>query len=151
MNKRKIFFVLICGLVLGCLMAGAVMCIRKCTHKRKIGNQDAVYTYYGRTLSIKDFEQFDYNTTYEDMVMHLGEPNGWVGSGVVWPYYELADGRFAVCNCVRGGILSTNYCRWSRMHCPWIRGRKTVYGKNGFPRVTEFTDTEPENKEAGQL
>lgn len=105
MNKRKIFFVLICGLVLGCLMAGAVMCIRKCTHKRKIGNQDAVYTYYGRTLSIKDFEQFDYNTTYEDMVMHLGEPNGWVGSGVVWPYYELADGRFAVCNCVRGGKM----------------------------------------------
>lgn len=77
----------------------------KRTYKRKIGNLDAVYTYYKRTLSIKDFEQFDHETSYEDMIMRLGEPNGWVGSGMVWPYYELADHKFAVCHCVRGGKL----------------------------------------------
>ena len=97
---------MLCSLVLGCFVMEAGMYIKEMyIYKRKIGNMDAIYTHYERTLSIEDFEQFDYNTTYEDMVMHLGEPNGWVGSGVMWPYYELADGRFAVCNCVGGGKM----------------------------------------------
>lgn len=63
---------------------------------KKVRGLKTKYTYYNRSLSEKDFYQFDYNTTYEEIVEHFGLPNGVVGSGILLPYYELNNGKFAV-------------------------------------------------------
>lgn len=70
--------------------------IKQNTTAKKVRGLKTKYTYYNRSLSEKDFYQFDYNTTYEEIVEHFGLPNGVVGSGILLPYYELNNGKFAV-------------------------------------------------------
>lgn len=62
----------------------------------RVNDRIAGYTYFDRRLSVSDFEQFDYNTAYEDLVDCIGLENGTIGSGIVRPYYELNDGRFVI-------------------------------------------------------
>lgn len=64
----------------------------------RVNDRITGYTYFDRSLSVSDFEQFDYNTTYEDLVDCIGLPNGTIGSGIARPYYELNDGRFVIWN-----------------------------------------------------
>lgn len=54
------------------------------------------YAYHNRKLTIDEFEQFDYDTTYGEIVEALGEENGNVGSGSFYPYYELLGGKYAI-------------------------------------------------------
>ena len=63
----------------------------------KVCGHIADHTYYDRKLSVADFEQFDYNSTYDDIVDRIGLENGTLGSGILRPYYELEDGRFVIC------------------------------------------------------
>jgi hypothetical protein len=58
----------------------------------------ADYTYCDRSLSVNDFKQFDYDSTYEEMIEYLGMPNGLLSISMSLPYYELKDGRFVVCS-----------------------------------------------------
>lgn len=70
----------------------------------------------GINLTIKDFELFDYNSTYEEVLKKVGEPNGIWGYGVGHPYYELSDGRFVVCNF------------WLDEYTIWIKvGNKKIF------------------------
>lgn len=65
---------------------------------KMVCGKEVEYKHYNRKLTVKDFELFDYNTTYEDVLKKVGKPNGIWGYGVGHPYYELNDGRFVVCN-----------------------------------------------------
>ncbi|MBD5451715.1 MAG: hypothetical protein HDR25_03635 [Lachnospiraceae bacterium] len=64
---------------------------------KMVSGFNADYTYYERSLSVSDFEQFDYDSTYKEIMEQLGMPNGTIGSGTIRPYYELKDGRFVIC------------------------------------------------------
>ena len=79
--------------------------LKKNADKKTVYNRQASYKYYERKLTVKDFEQLDYTTTYKEMVEKLGEPNGSGGEGWVWDYYELEDGCFVICFYFGGGNL----------------------------------------------
>lgn len=60
----------------------------------------ATYKKYNRNLSLNDFCQVKIGSTYKEVVSKLGEPNGEVGSGISWPYYQLDDGTCIIINCI---------------------------------------------------
>ena len=109
--KRNIKYIFFLVFINSAFLIMIILCFMnyriKHTNSKAVRNIETIYTYYDRSLSVGDFEQFDYDTTYEEMVECLGEPNGWVGSGIMRPYYELDDGRFAICHCfVKGNMES---------------------------------------------
>lgn len=84
--------------------------------------QTVEFKLYDRKLKIKDFEQFGYETTFEEMTKQLGEPNGMWGSGMLYPYYELSDGKFVICNF------------WLYSELIWIKlGTKKAFERNILP------------------
>lgn len=62
----------------------------------------ATYTPYDRTLTLNDFSQVKIKSFYDDMVEKLGEPSGFLGSGIVRPYYELSDGSCIIFHVLWG-------------------------------------------------
>lgn len=54
------------------------------------------YKYYDRELTINDFKEFGYDSTYMEVYEKIGEENGNVGSGNFYPYYELNDGTYVI-------------------------------------------------------
>ena len=54
------------------------------------------YKYINRSLQLDDFKEITLGTTYETIVEQLGEENGMVGSGILWPYYQLRDGSCVI-------------------------------------------------------
>ena len=97
-NKRRLLknFTLIIFLFLIIIFTKNI--IKRNLNVRLVNRQIVDFEYYDRKRTIKDFVQFDYDTTFEDMVEQIGEPNGMWGSGVAYPYYELSDGKFVFCN-----------------------------------------------------
>jgi len=93
---QKYGLVLFCALSI-CLMIGMGMYMKRAACVKMVCNFKTDYTYYGRSLSASDFEQFDYGSTSGEIIERLGMPNGTIGSGIIRPYYELADGRFVIC------------------------------------------------------
>ena len=48
---------------------------------------------WDRKLLISDFSDFEIGvTTYEQIADKLGEPSGFIGSGIIWFYYRMVDG-----------------------------------------------------------
>ena len=100
MGKRfaDLFWLLLfCFLSIG-LMVGIGKYMERAACAKMIRGYEADYAYYDRSLSVSDFEQFDYDSTYEEMIERLGMPNGLLYISMALPYYELKDGRFAVCS-----------------------------------------------------
>jgi hypothetical protein len=55
------------------------------------------YEYIERELYISDFADIKVDVdAYADVVELLGEPNGWIGSGRLYPYYQLVDSSCVV-------------------------------------------------------
>lgn len=96
-KKQKYRWLILCVLSI-CLMAGMGKHYEKTASAKMVYGFKADYTYYERSLSVSDFEQFDYDSTYEELTEHIGLPNGTIGSGQIRPYYELEDGRFVICD-----------------------------------------------------
>lgn len=85
--------------ILGIFLAvGISMYLTRIPRDMKVYGRIADYTYYDRKLSVSDFEQFDHDSTYEDIVDRIGAENGTIGSGIARPYYELKDGSFVILN-----------------------------------------------------
>ncbi len=85
--------------ILGIFLAvGISMYLTRIPRDMKVYGRIADYTYYDRKLSVSDFEQFDHDSTYEDIVDRIGTENGTIGSGIARPYYELKDGSFVILN-----------------------------------------------------
>ena len=102
LSKKKIFAVMliICLLLIPAILFFGNYFSRHVKTK-KVYSLESMYTYYNRKITIKDFEDFNNDTTYEEIQEKLGPPNGLVGSGMLQPYYELTDGRFAICYSFR--------------------------------------------------
>lgn len=94
---KKIYWLCLCGFLSICVVMIAVKCVKRTSGNIKVYGHITDYTYYDRKLSVTDFEQFDHNSTYEDIVDRIGLENGTIGSGVPRAYYELKDGRFVIC------------------------------------------------------
>ena len=99
-RKREIYIGLFICLLL--IMAGRIILqyMKKMADTKIVYGKESEYTYYDRELTIEDFLQFDHNTTYEEMVECIGKENGGYGYGGAWPYYELSDGTYAICQCL---------------------------------------------------
>lgn len=54
------------------------------------------YKHFKRRLTIDDFRQFGYETTYSEVVETVGEENGDIGENYFYPYYELGDGTYVI-------------------------------------------------------
>lgn len=82
------------GLLVKPVLGGKIMNKKEITQELPQGFPQVVstYTYYDRTLTLTDFSEFEIGARYGDVVKALGEPNGFWGSGVSWPYYQLNDG-----------------------------------------------------------
>ncbi len=95
--RKKLCWLCLCGFLSICVVMIAVKCVKRTSGNIKVYGHSTDYTYYDRKLSVTDFEQFDHNNTYEDIVDRIGLENGTIGSGVPRAYYELEDGRFVIC------------------------------------------------------
>lgn len=95
--RKKIYWLCLCGFLSICVVMIAVKCVKRTSGNIKVYGHITDYTYYDRRLSVSDFEQFDHNSTYRDIVDRIGLENGTIGSGVPRAYYELEDGRFVIC------------------------------------------------------
>ena len=101
---KKIYWLCLCGFLSICVVMIAVKCVKRTSGNIKVYGHITDYTYYDRRLSVSDFEQFDHNSTYRDIVDRIGLENGTIGSGILRSYYELEDGRFFIF-CVLGNGL----------------------------------------------
>ena len=102
--RKKIYWLCLCGFLSICVVMIAVKCVKRTSGNIKVYGHITDYTYYDRKLSVTDFEQFDHNSTYEDIVDRIGLENGTIGSGVPRAYYELEDGRFVICLVLGNGL-----------------------------------------------
>lgn len=90
----------------------AVKCVKRTSGNIKVYGHITDYTYYDRKLSVTDFEQFDHNSTYEDIVDRIGLENGtqgcrghtisWGNQGE-WVWDEERK------NCTLQKVLGTQY------------------------------------------
>lgn len=102
--RKKIYWLCLCGFLSICVVMIAVKCVKRTSGNIKVYGHITDYTYYDRKLSVTDFEQFDHNSTYEDIVDRIGLENGTIGSGILRSYYELEDGRFVICLVLGNGL-----------------------------------------------
>ena len=100
MKKKHTYWLLLACFLIICIIAGIGRYVERTAKVITVRGFVADYTYYDRKLSVRDFEQFGYETTYEEIYERLGMPNGSVSTNRSLPYYELDDGRFAVCSFV---------------------------------------------------
>ncbi len=101
---KKIYWLCLCGFLSICVVMIAVKCVKRTSGNIKVYGHITDYTYYDRRLSVSDFEQFDHNSTYRDIVDRIGLENGTIGSGILRSYYELEDGRYVICGVWGNGL-----------------------------------------------
>lgn len=87
-NKKIIavsFFIVIAGLLIG-LNRGKEdkMMIR-------VGGWDMEYTISDRKLVLENFESVELGSSLDEIEDKFGEPDGWIGAGILWPVYVLED------------------------------------------------------------
>ena len=104
MNKKQKFRLLVFCVLFICIMLKVGEYIKETAQVKTVRGFEADYTYYDRRLSVSDFEQFDHNSTYRDIVDRIGLENGTIGSGILRSYYELEDGRFVICGVWGNGL-----------------------------------------------
>ena len=69
----------------------------KCTAEYvTINSSPATYSFRFRIITSGYFRKIKKGTTMYELNDAIGEPNGAVGSGIVTPYYETVDGRYAL-------------------------------------------------------
>lgn len=57
----------------------------------RVGGWDMEYAISDRKLTVEDFENIPLGSSLDDIESQLGEPDGWVGSGILSPVYVLRD------------------------------------------------------------
>lgn len=56
----------------------------------------APYKCFDREVYDDYFRSLKKGTSLENIINDVGEPNGWFGSGIVRPYYEVEDDKLVV-------------------------------------------------------
>ena len=72
MNKKQKFRLLVFCVLFICIMLKIGEYIKETAQVKTVRGFEADYTYYDRRLSVSDFEQFDHNSTYRDIVDRIG-------------------------------------------------------------------------------
>lgn len=57
----------------------------------RVDGWDMEYTISDRKLTVEDFENIELGSSLNEIESKLGEPDGWVGSGILSPVYVLKD------------------------------------------------------------
>lgn len=57
----------------------------------RVDGWDMEYTVSDRKLTVEDFECIELGSSLNEIESKLGEPDGWVGSGILSPVYVLKD------------------------------------------------------------
>lgn len=57
----------------------------------RVDGWDMEYTVSDRKLTVEDFECIELGSSLNEIESKLGEPDGWVGSGILSPVYVLED------------------------------------------------------------
>lgn len=57
----------------------------------RVDGWDMEYTISDRKLTVEDFESIELGSSLSEIESKLGEPDGWVGSGMLSPVYVLED------------------------------------------------------------
>lgn len=82
---------------LAILLAGLMIKSRNTTVLYEgVAGHPCDYTRIERDLTLDDFKYITLDMTYEKITSEIGEPNGMVGNGIVWPYYQLNDGSCVI-------------------------------------------------------
>jgi hypothetical protein len=61
-----------------------------------IRNSDEYYKAIDRELTVEDFRNLQPGCSLDEVEELFGEPNGWIGSGILSPYYYVRSGEFAI-------------------------------------------------------
>ena len=56
------------------------------------------YIPQNRSLTVEDFQNIELGESIEEIEEKIGEPDGWIGCGVLHPVYVLEDGRAVECH-----------------------------------------------------
>lgn len=81
----------------------------------KVEGQMAGWTYIDREIDLDYFYGLDNTATYEQIVEDIGSPNGAMGFGLIYLYYEV-DGLFVVIDFTidsdggLGNVISIRLC-----------------------------------------
>ncbi|MCL2807410.1 MAG: hypothetical protein FWD27_04500 [Coriobacteriia bacterium] len=59
-------------------------------------NTEVSYLEFDRELTTKDFRSLKPGSSLDEIIEAIGEPNGWVGAGVLAPYYYIGHGKFSI-------------------------------------------------------
>ena len=62
----------------------------------KVRNFDVYYKEIDRELTLEDFRSLESGSSFSDIEEVIGEPNGWIGSGIEAPYYSIENGKYAI-------------------------------------------------------
>lgn len=57
----------------------------------RVDGWDMEFTISERRLAVEDFENIELGSSLEEIENKLGEPDGWVGGGILSPVYVLED------------------------------------------------------------
>ena len=55
------------------------------------------YIPQNRSLTVEDFQNIELGESIEEIEEKIGEPDGWIGCGILHPVYVLDDGRTVAC------------------------------------------------------
>lgn len=70
--------------------------LRNAENSNYIAGLLASYKYIDRDIELEYFYELDNTSTYEQILEEIGEPNGQVGSGIVYKYYEIDDNLYVI-------------------------------------------------------
>ena len=60
----------------------------------KVINWELEYEVIERELTKTDFMEIEIGSTFDEIVEKIGKPNGWIGSGMLSPYYSIKKEKF---------------------------------------------------------
>ena len=102
---RKILFekysVIVISIIMICLFING--CEKNTNiHKIETGGEEVIpgvvnsYEHFDRILTEEDFGFLKKGMSLNEIKAKVGEPNGWVGSGIISPIYELENKNYII-------------------------------------------------------
>ena len=78
----------------------------------KVGGFEVEYVPGESVLTLQDFEQLELGMSEPEVEEILGEADGWLGCGDLWPVYILQDGTAVEC-LFNGPECGLNIIKWT--------------------------------------
>lgn len=94
--KKKIILCILIVIALSVIFL--LLCFGRQAKKEviiKVDGFDVVYNVTNREITIEDFRGIELGSSLNEIVEKVGEPDTWIGCGMLWPVYFL-EGNKAV-------------------------------------------------------